>query len=91
YFKVTIKGVGGHGSSPHQAKDPIVAASHFVVATQTIVSRGLSPFDVGSVTIGSFDGKGSFNVIKESITLEGDVRAMSEETHALIEKEIRAK
>lgn len=91
YFKVTIKGVGGHGSSPHQAKDPIVAASHFVVAIQTIVSRGLSPFDVGSVTIGSFDGKGSFNVIKESITLEGDVRAMSEETHALIEKEIRAK
>lgn len=91
YFKATIHGVGGHGSSPHQAKDAIVAASHFVVALQTIVSRALSPFDVGSITIGNFDGKGSFNVIKDKVTLEGDVRSMSDEGMTLIEKEIRAK
>lgn len=91
YFKVTINGVGGHGSSPHKAKDAIVAASHFVVALQTVVSRSLSPFDVGSVTIGNFDGKGSFNVIKDKVTLEGDVRSMSDEAQATIEREIRAK
>lgn len=91
YFKVTINGVGGHGSSPHKAKDAIVAASQFVVSLQTVVSRALSPFDVGSITIGNFDGKGSFNVIKDKVTLEGDVRAMSEEAKATIEKEVRAK
>ncbi len=91
YFKATITGVGGHGSSPHKAKDAIVAASHFVVSLQTIVSRALNPFDVGSITIGNFDGKGSFNVIKEKVTLEGDVRAMSEEGKAIIEREVRAK
>ena len=91
YFKVTINGVGGHGSSPHKAKDAIVAASHFVVALQSVVSRALSPFDVGSITIGNFDGKGSFNVIKDKVTLEGDVRSMSDEAQATIEREVRAK
>ncbi len=55
------------------------------------MSRALNPFDVGSVTIGNFDGKGSFNVIKDKVTLEGDVRAMSDEGKAIIEREIRAK
>lgn len=83
---VKIQGVGGHGSSPHKANDAIVAASYFVVAVQSIVSRRMNPFDVGSITIGSFDGKGSFNVIKDSVVLEGDVRSMSEETRTLIER-----
>lgn len=91
YFKAVINGVGGHGSSPHQAKDAIVAASQFVVSLQTVVSRALSPFDVGSITVGNFDGQGSFNVIKDSVTLEGDVRSMSDEGMETIEREIRAK
>lgn len=91
YFKVKIKGKGGHGSSPHLANDAIVAGSYFVQAVQTIISRRLNPFDVASITIGSFDGKGSFNVIKDSVELEGDVRVMTEETRELVEREIRRK
>lgn len=89
YFKLVIQGKGGHGSSPHQSNDPIVAGAHFVTAIQTIVSRRLNPFEMGVVTIGSFDGKGSFNVIKDSIEIEGDVRYMNTETQQLIEQEIR--
>ena len=88
YFKLKIQGVGGHGSSPHMANDSIVAGAHFVTAVQTIISRRLNPFDMGVITIGSFDGKGSFNVIKDSVELEGDVRYMNVETQQLIEKEI---
>ncbi|TWE04880.1 amidohydrolase [Neobacillus bataviensis] len=89
YFKLKVQGTGGHGSSPHLANDAIVAASHFVTAIQTVVSRRLNPFDMGVITIGSFDGKGTFNVIKDSVVLEGDVRAMTDETRELIEQEIR--
>lgn len=89
YFKLGIQGTGGHGSSPHMANDAIVAVSYFVSAIQTIVSRRLNPFDTGVVTIGSFDGKGSFNVIKDYVELEGDVRYMTSETRELIDKEIR--
>lgn len=89
YFKLCIQGTGGHGSSPHMANDAIVAASYFVTAIQTIVSRRLNPFDTGVVTVGSFDGKGSFNVIKDYVELEGDVRYMTSETRELIDREIR--
>ena len=43
----------------------------------------------GVVTIGSFDGAGQFNIIKDSVRLEGDVRCMSNQAGDLIEREIR--
>lgn len=86
YFKLIVQGKGGHGSSPHLANDAIVAASSFVMNLQTIVSRRINPFDAASITIGNFDGKGSFNVIKDAVTIEGDVRTMSPETREVVEK-----
>ena len=88
YFKLIVQGRGGHGSSPHLANDSIVAAANFVTAIQTIVSRRLSPFEMGVVTIGSFDGKGTFNVIKDRVEIEGDVRYMTVETQTTIEQEV---
>ncbi|ELY0462204.1 amidohydrolase [Listeria innocua] len=88
YFKLKIQGVGGHGSSPHMANDAIVAGAYFVTAIQTVVSRRLNPFDTGVITIGSFDGKGSFNVIKDAVELEGDVRYMNTENREKIDAEI---
>lgn len=89
YFKLVVHGKGGHGSSPHLANDAIVAASAFVMNIQTIVSRRINPFDTASITIGNFDGKGFFNVIKDSVTLEGDIRTISKETREVVEKQIR--
>ncbi|MBS4196330.1 amidohydrolase [Lederbergia citri] len=88
YLKVGIQGVGGHGSSPDKANDAIVAGAYFVTAVQTIISRRLNPFDMGVITIGSFDGKGTFNVIMDRVELEGDIRYMSEETKEIIGKEL---
>ncbi|MBP1947238.1 amidohydrolase [Virgibacillus litoralis] len=87
YFKLRVQASGGHGSSPHKANDAIVAGSYFVTAVQTIISRRVDPLATGVVTIGSFDGKGSFNVIKDSIELEGDIRYSNDETQAVIDKE----
>lgn len=88
FFKLAIQGIGGHGSSPHLANDAIVAGAHFVTAAQTVISRRLNPFDMGVITIGSFDGKGTFNVIKDRVELDGDVRYMTVENQALIDNEI---
>ena len=87
YFKVRINGKGGHGSMPHLSNDPIVAASHFVVGVQSIVSRRVNPLDTAVVTIGSFDGKGSFNVINDHVELEGDVRTLSSEVREQVKEE----
>lgn len=88
-FTLKVQGKGGHGSSPHTANDAIVAASSFVMNAQTVVSRRIDPFDMAVVTIGSFDGKGQFNIIKDSVTLEGDVRSMSQEARKQVETHIR--
>ncbi|KPH79153.1 amidohydrolase [Oceanobacillus caeni] len=89
YFKLKIQGKGGHGSSPDKANDAIVAGSYFVTAVQTVVSRRVNPMEAGVVTIGSFDGKGSFNIIKDSIELEGDVRYSNDEMREVIDKEFK--
>lgn len=87
-FNVKLIGKGGHGSMPHTANDAIVAGANLIMALQTIVSRRLSPFENGVVTVGSFDGAGTFNIIKDKIEITGDVRAMSENTMKKIEKQI---
>lgn len=89
YMKLIVQGRGGHGSSPHLANDAIVAGAYFVTAIQTVISRRINPFDIGVITIGSFDGKGTFNVIKDSVELEGDIRYMSMETKEVIEREVK--
>ncbi|MFD1670816.1 amidohydrolase [Agrilactobacillus yilanensis] len=88
-IKMTIKGKGGHGSAPQLANDANVAASFFVAAAQTIVSRRVDPFEMATLTIGNFDGKGSFNVIKDAVYLEGDVRFMKQETCDIVEKNFK--
>jgi amidohydrolase len=87
-FTITFTGKGGHASMPHLSNDAIVAGSYFVTALQTVVSRRIDPFDTASVTIGSFDGVGSFNAIKESVTLKGDVRIMKESTRTTVRHQI---
>ena len=87
-FNVKLIGKGGHGSMPHTANDAIVAGANLIMALQTIVSRRLSPFENGVVTVGSFDGAGTFNIIKDKIESTGDVRAMSENTMKKIEEQI---
>ena len=72
---------------PHLSNDPIVAASHFVVGVQSIVSRRVNPLETAVVTIGSFDGKGSFNVINDHVELEGDVRTLSGEVREQVKEE----
>ncbi|MBO0996171.1 hypothetical protein IOC57_00140 [Bacillus sp. SD075] len=59
-----------------------------MTAVQTVVSRRLNPVDMGVVTIGSCDGKGSFNVTEDRIEIEGGVRFMTAETQQLIDKEV---
>ncbi|WP_248926471.1 M20 metallopeptidase family protein [Paenibacillus hamazuiensis] len=76
-FVIDIKGKGGHGGLPHQTIDSIVIASHLVVNLQTIVSRTADPTEACVVSVGSFHGGTSFNVIAETTRLIGTVRTFN--------------
>lgn len=76
---VAIKGIGGHGAYPHTTKDPVVLASHIVVALQTLVSRETSPLDSGVVTVGSIHSGTKHNIISNNAHLQLTVRSYTEE------------
>ena len=76
---IKIRGVGGHGSRPESAKDPVVLASQVVLALQTIVSRENSPLDPAVISVGSIHGGTRYNIIPDEVNLQLTVRAYKEE------------
>lgn len=76
---ITIRGVGGHGAVPQNAKDPVVLASQLVLALQTIVSRETSPFEPSVVTVGSIHGGSQFNIIPDEVKMQLTLRSYSDE------------
>jgi amidohydrolase len=74
---ITVRGYGGHGAAPHNAKDPIVLASEIVVALQTVVSREMDPQVPTVVTVGSFHAGTKHNIIPDEAHLQLTVRTMN--------------
>ena len=77
-------GIGAHGASPHQGKDPIYIASQIVIALQSLVSREIGPLEPGVVTVGSFHAGTKHNIISDRADLQLTVRANDEATRAQI-------
>ena len=88
-FTIDIEGRGGHGASPHETADPILAAARVVEALQSVVSREISPLDSAVVTIGSIHGGTAFNVIPNSVQLHGTARSFTETTGRALPEKIR--
>ena len=87
---ITISGNGGHAAAPHTTVDPILIASHLVVALQQVISRNRDPFSPSVLSITSFHGGFTTNVIPGEVKLMGTFRAMDEawrfKAHELIKK-----
>ncbi|HEX6540091.1 MAG TPA: M20 family metallopeptidase [Candidatus Dormibacteraeota bacterium] len=77
-FELVVRGRGGHGGMPQTTVDPIMAAAQIVTTLQTIVSRETSPFSPAVVTIGKIAGGSAFNVIADTVRIEGTVRALEQ-------------
>ncbi|MFJ8235590.1 M20 family metallopeptidase [Ureibacillus sp. NPDC094379] len=90
YFKIEINGVGGHGAYPHQTVDSIVIGTTLVNSLQQIVSRKVDPQQSAVVTVGKFHAGNAFNVIPDSVVIEGTVRTFEENVQILVEKEIKS-
>lgn len=76
YIKVI--GKGGHGAMPDACVDPIVIASHIIVAMQQIISRNKNPKLPSVLTFGKIEGLGATNVIPDEVNIAGTFRAMDE-------------
>lgn len=79
YFKITIKGKGGHCAMPHKGIDPISVACQVYMSLQTIISRRVDPVEPALITIGKFTGGTAFNIIPDEVIMEGTVRTLTNE------------
>ena len=89
-FTLRIKGRQTHGAVPWGGVDPIVVGAQIVMALQTIVSRTVNITEAPAVvTIGAFNGGNRFNIIPESVELQGTVRSFDEAVRKDIQRRIR--
>ncbi len=79
---VTVRGKGGHGAMPNLNIDPVLIASHLIVALQQIVSRNANPKLPTVLSFGRVIADGATNVIPDSVYLEGTFRTLDEKWRA---------
>jgi len=87
-IEIDVLGVGGHGSAPHDAVDPIWAASNIVVGLQQMVARKIDPLQPAVVSICAIHGGTIHNVIPRTCTLLGTVRAFDDEVRSAMPERI---
>ena len=78
--RITVRGKGGHASSPHLAYDPIPVAAEIVLAVETAITRRINVFDPGVITFATISAGTTHNVIPEHALLVGTIRALSDST-----------
>ncbi len=87
---ISVKGKGGHAAAPHVTVDTILVASQLVVQLQEVISRNKDPFTPSVLSISSFQGGHTTNVIPSEVKLMGTFRAMNEtwrfQAHNLIRR-----
>ena len=87
---VTVKGKGGHAALPDQLVDPVLIASHIIVALQQISSRRADPKTPTVLSFGKIEAKGATNVIPDEVKMAGTFRTLDEkwrfEAHKIMKK-----
>ena len=83
-LEIRVKGAGGHASAPHLTSDPIPVACEIVQALQSMVTRRIDAFDPAIVTVARINAGTTYNVIPETASIEGTIRAMSAKTRGKV-------
>ena len=87
-WECVIQGKGGHGASPHQTADPIVAAAQLILAWQTAISRNVDPLETAVLSVGTIHAGDAFNIIPGAVTLKGTIRTFDPDVRATLLRRI---
>jgi amidohydrolase len=88
---ITVRGKQTHGAVPWGGVDPITVSAQIITGLQSIVSRQIDITNAPAiVTIGRINGGIRFNIIPDSVIMEGTIRsldpAMQKDIHARIKR-----
>jgi len=91
-FIIKLTGKGGHGSSPWEANDPVIAAAEVILSLQSIVSHQIDQ-QAGNttLTIGMLQSGVKMNVLPESAEIGGTIRSLSRNNLAKASESLQRK
>lgn len=87
-LQIAIKGVGGHAAFPQSTIDPVLTMAKVICELQSIVSREIDPLESAVVSITTLEGGTAFNVIPESVTARGTIRALTTERLGFVKQRV---
>jgi hippurate hydrolase len=85
-FDIHVTGKGAHGARPEEGIDSALIVCHLATALQSIVSRNVSARDTAVLSITRVHAGEAYNVIPETATLGGSIRAMKSEVMTMVER-----
>ena len=85
-FKVT--GKGAHAARPHEGRDAILLASQLVTVLQSVASREVNTLDSVVLSVTRIQGGNTWNVLPESVELEGTLRTHSSEVQQRVKARV---
>ena len=89
FFDIRVTGKGAHGARPETGVDSALVAAHIAVALQSIVARNVPPIETAVLSVTMIHAGDAYNVIPQTATLAGTVRAFSREVMLLVEASMK--
>ena len=83
---VYVTGKGGHGATPHDCVDPVIAVVGMVQAIQTIIPRNVYALDEAVISVTQIHTGTASNIIPEEAMFCATIRAFKPEVRALLKK-----
>jgi len=83
---VYITGRGGHGATPHECVDPVVAVVGMVQAIQTIIPRNVYALDEAVISVTQIHTGTASNIIPEEAMFCATIRCFKPDVRALLKK-----
>ncbi len=83
---VHITGKGGHGATPHDCVDPVIAVVGMVSAIQTIIPRNVYALDEAVISVTQIHTGTASNIIPEEAMFCATIRAFKPDVRELLKK-----
>jgi hippurate hydrolase len=88
-IELRVHGRSGHAAIPHEARDPMVAAAHLLIALQSIISRETSPLDSAVISLCTIEAGHAVNQIPDEAVMRGTFRTLSSEVREALTGQIQ--
>jgi amidohydrolase len=83
---VKVTGKGGHGATPHDCVDPVVAIVGMVQAVQTIIPRNVFALDEAVISVTMIHTGTASNIIPEEGFFAATIRCFKPDVRALLKR-----